>query len=70
MELARKMFFRAPSSPSAVSSAGLPEVSDTISFSALESKKLEHGCRMYAGCPCFLGVGGAGNHVPTFWPLP
>ena len=36
----------------------------------VDSKKLEHGCRMvYADCPSFLGLGLEVGHVPNFWLL-
>ena len=36
----------------------------------VDSKQLEHGCRMvYAGFPSFFGLGLEEGHVPTLWPL-
>ena len=36
----------------------------------VDSKKLEHGCRMiHAGFPSFCGLGLEDGHVPTFWNL-
>ena len=41
-----------------------------ILMTLLDSKKLEHGCRMmYAGVPSFFGLGLEDGPVPTFWPL-
>ena len=34
----------------------------------VDSKKLEHGCRMMCvGLPSFFGSGLPDGHVPTFW---
>ena len=36
----------------------------------VNSKKLEHGCRMiYAGSASFCCLGLEDGHVPTLWPL-
>ena len=44
---------------------------DTITDTDIDSRKLEHGCRMiYAGVPLVFGVGLEDGHVSNFWLLP
>ena len=64
--------FRSPEEAEAETSGGGrgPPASQGFFYLTVDSKKLEHGCRLiYAGFPSIFGLGLGNCHVPTFWLL-
>ena len=46
------------------------ETDVNVELDTVDSKELEHGCRLiYAGIPSFFVLGLEDGHVPTFWLL-
>ena len=58
----------APPPPGSPTMLGRPDISDSKCRGiTVDSKKLEHGCRMmYAGCSSFFGFGAGGRSCSNF----